>query len=70
MIVKRVWPAGTPEAMRSVSFLTQQGMQINKVSDAELKRMRDKAKPAFDRFAANGGGEVLKALQGALAQAR
>ena len=58
------------EAMRSVSFLTQQGMQINKVSDAELKRMRDKAKPAFDRFAANGGGEVLKALQGALAQAR
>ncbi|MDC7690621.1 TRAP transporter substrate-binding protein [Vogesella indigofera] len=58
------------EAMRSVKFLTQQGMKINMVSDAELKRMRDKAKPAFDKFAANGGAEVLKELQGALGQLR
>ncbi|MOA69067.1 hypothetical protein D3C78_1970370 [compost metagenome] len=58
------------EAMRSVKFLTQQGMKINMVSDAELKRMRDKAKPAFDKFAANGGAEVLKDLQGALGQLR
>jgi hypothetical protein len=32
--------------------------------------MREKAKPAFDKFAANGGAEVLKELQGALGQLR
>ncbi|WP_174874089.1 TRAP transporter substrate-binding protein [Vogesella oryzae] len=56
------------EAMRSVKFLAQQGMQINYVSDAELKRMRDKAKPAFDKFAAAGGATVLADLQSALSK--
>jgi hypothetical protein len=43
-------------------------MQVNVVADTELARMREKAKPAFDKFAAEGGAEVLKELQGEIAK--
>ncbi|WP_029770430.1 TRAP transporter substrate-binding protein [Pseudogulbenkiania sp. MAI-1] len=58
------------EAERGIAFLRKQGMQVNFVNTAELQRMREKAKPAFDKFAADSGAAVLKELQAALVQAR
>lgn len=45
-------------------------MQVTVVSDHEIGRMRDKSKPAFDKFAADGGAEAVKALQAELAKLR
>jgi tripartite ATP-independent transporter DctP family solute receptor len=57
-------------AAKAVDFLKQKGMQVNVVSDAEMARMRDKAKPAFDKFAAEGGADLIKELQGEIAKVR
>jgi TRAP-type C4-dicarboxylate transport system substrate-binding protein len=50
--------------------LKAKGMQINELPAAELQRMRDKVKPAYDKFAADGGAQVLADLQAALAKVR
>lgn len=57
-------------AAQSVAYLKEKGMQINELSPAELDRMREMVKPAFDKYAADGGAEVLKELQAAIAAAR
>jgi tripartite ATP-independent transporter DctP family solute receptor len=57
-------------ATKAVDFLKQKGMQVTVVSDAELGRMRDKAKPAFDKFASEGGADLIKELQGEIAKVR
>lgn len=58
------------EAVKAVEFLKQKGMQVTVVSDTELGRMREKAKPAFDKFAAEGGAEVVKDIQAEIARVR
>jgi tripartite ATP-independent transporter DctP family solute receptor len=58
------------EAATAVDFLKSKGMQVNLVSDAELARMRDKAKPASDKFAADGGADLMKELQAEIAKVR
>lgn len=55
---------------QSVAYLKEKGMQINELSPTELDRMREMVKPAFDKYAADGGAEVLKELQAAIAAAR
>lgn len=55
---------------QSVAYLKEKGMQINELSPAELDRMREMVKPAFDKYAADGGADVLKDLQAAIAAAR
>jgi len=55
---------------QSIAYLKEKGMQINELSPAELERMREMVKPAFDKYAADGGAEVLKDLQGAIAASR
>ncbi|WP_395457885.1 TRAP transporter substrate-binding protein (plasmid) [Azospirillum melinis] len=55
---------------QSMAYLKEKGMQINELSPAELERMREMVKPAFDKYAADGGADVLKDLQGAIAAAR
>lgn len=55
---------------QSVAYLKEKGMQINELSPAELDRMREMVKPAFDKYAADGGAEILKDMQAAIAAAR
>jgi len=55
---------------QSIAYLKEKGMQINELSPAELERMREMVKPAFDKYAADGGADVLKELQGAIAASR
>ena len=57
-------------SIKAIDFLKDKGMQVTTVSDAELARMREKAKPAFDKFAAEGGAEVVKELQAEIAKVR
>jgi tripartite ATP-independent transporter DctP family solute receptor len=57
-------------AARAVDLLKQKGMQVSVVSDAEIGRMREKAKPAFDKFAADGGAVLVKDLQTEIAKVR
>jgi tripartite ATP-independent transporter DctP family solute receptor len=57
-------------SIKAIDFLKEKGMQVTTVSDAELARMREKAKPAFDKFAAEGGAEVVKELQAEIAKIR
>ncbi|MFC7517030.1 TRAP transporter substrate-binding protein [Herbaspirillum sp. GCM10030257] len=57
-------------ATKAVDFLKQKGMQVTVVSDTELGRMREKAKPAFDKFASEGGADLIKELQGEIAKVR
>ena len=55
---------------QSIAYLKEKGMQINELSPTELDRMREMVKPAFDKYAADGGAEVLKELQAAISAAR
>ncbi|MBP2310269.1 DctP family TRAP transporter solute-binding subunit [Azospirillum melinis] len=48
---------------QSVAYLKEKGMQINELSPAELERMREMIKPTFDRYATEGGADLLKELQ-------
>ena len=57
-------------SIESMTELKAKGMQINELPAAELQRMRDKVKPAYDKFAADGGAQVLADLQAALAKVR
>ena len=57
-------------SIKAIETLKAKGMQVNVVPDSELARMREKAKPAFDKFAADGGADVLKDLQAEIAKAR
>lgn len=58
-------------ATRAVEYLKSKGgMQVSVVSDKEIGRMRDKALPAYMKFAADGGAEVVKELQAELAKLR
>ena len=57
-------------SIKAIDFLKDKGMQVTTVSDAELARMREKAKPAFDKFAAEGGAEVVKEMQAEIAKVR
>lgn len=58
------------EAIKAVDFLKSKGMQVSVVSDAELARMREKAKPATEKFAADGGADLVKELQTEIAKLR
>ncbi len=55
---------------QSISYLKEKGMQINELSPAELDRMREMVKPAFDKYAADGGADLLKSLQAEIAKVR
>jgi tripartite ATP-independent transporter DctP family solute receptor len=57
-------------SIKAIETLKAKGMQVNVVPDSELARMREKARPAFDKFAADGGADVLKDLQAEIAKAR
>lgn len=58
------------EAIKAVDFLKGKGMQVSIVSDAELGRMREKSKPAIDKFAADGGADLVKELQAEIGKLR
>ncbi len=55
---------------QSITALKEKGMQINELSAAELDRMREMVKPAFDKYAADGGADLLKGLQAEIAKVR
>ncbi|MDQ2103220.1 TRAP transporter substrate-binding protein [Azospirillum isscasi] len=55
---------------QSIAYLKDKGMQINELSDAELGRMREMVKPAMDKFAAEGGADLLNELQGEITKVR
>ncbi|TWA74724.1 tripartite ATP-independent transporter DctP family solute receptor [Azospirillum brasilense] len=55
---------------QSIAYLKDKGMQINELSDAELGRMREMVKPAMDKFAADGGADLLNELQGEITKVR
>jgi len=55
---------------QSIAYLKEKGMQINELSAAELDRMREMVKPAFDKYAADGGGPLLTELQGEIKKVR
>ncbi|AWJ91566.1 ABC transporter substrate-binding protein (plasmid) [Azospirillum baldaniorum] len=55
---------------QSIAYLKDKGMQINELSDAELGRMREMVKPAMDKFAADGGADLLNELQGEISKVR
>lgn len=57
-------------AVKAVDFLKKHGMQVSVISDAELGRMRDKAKPASDKFAADGGADLIKDMQTEIVKVR
>ena len=57
-------------SVKAIDFLKEKGMQVSVVSDTELARMREKAKPAFDKFAAEGGADVIKEMQAEIAKVR
>ncbi|MBY6263484.1 TRAP transporter substrate-binding protein, partial [Azospirillum sp. 412522] len=48
---------------QSVAYLKEKGMQVNELSPAELERMREMVKPTFDKYAADGGADLLKELR-------
>jgi tripartite ATP-independent transporter DctP family solute receptor len=60
------------ERARILEQLKQQGMQMNTISDAELARMREAAKPVIDKFAAAspGNAQLVKDVQAELAKLR
>ncbi|MBP2228874.1 tripartite ATP-independent transporter DctP family solute receptor [Azospirillum agricola] len=55
---------------QSIAYLKEKGMQINELSAAELDRMRELVKPAFDKYAAEGGADLLKDLQAEITKVR
>lgn len=57
-------------SLKSIDALKSHGMQVNELAPEELARLKEKAQPAADKFAADGGAEVLKDLQAAIAQAK
>lgn len=57
-------------SLKAVDALKSHGMEVTELPPEELARLREKAKPAADKFAADGGAEVLKELQDAIAQAK
>ncbi|MBS1165334.1 MAG: dicarboxylate transport system, periplasmic component (DctP-like) [Proteobacteria bacterium] len=57
-------------SLKSIDALKSHGMQVNELPPEELARLKEKAQPAADKFAADGGAEVLKDLQAAIAEAK
>lgn len=57
-------------SLKSIDALKSHGMQVTELSPEELARLKEKAKPAADKFAADGGAEVLKDLQAAIAEVK
>lgn len=57
-------------SLKAIDALKSHGMQVNELSPEELARLKEKSKPAADKFAADGGADVLKDLQAAIAQAK
>ena len=57
-------------AVKAVDFLKQKGMQVTVVSDKELERMREKSRPAMQKFAADGHVKLIKDLQSDLEKVR
>lgn len=57
-------------AAKAIDFLKQKGMQVTVVNDKELERMREKARPAMQKFASDGHVKLIKDLQGDLEKLR
>lgn len=57
-------------SLKAIDALKSHGMQVTELSPEELARLKEKAKPAADKFAADGGADVLKDLQAALAEVK
>ena len=57
-------------ASKAVDFLKQKGMQVTVVSDKELERMREKSRPAMQKFASDGHVKLIKDLQSDLEKIR
>ena len=55
---------------KALDLLKQKGMEVTVVSNKELDRMQDAARPAVAKFAADGHAELVKELQADLAQLR
>jgi tripartite ATP-independent transporter DctP family solute receptor len=47
---------------RSIATLRQQGMQVNELTAAEQQRMREQARPVYDRHAEQIGREVVQRM--------
>ncbi|PKR87317.1 ABC transporter substrate-binding protein [Pleomorphomonas diazotrophica] len=57
-------------SLKAIDALKSHGMEVTELPPEELARLKEKAQPAADKFAAEGGAEVLKELQDAIAQAK
>jgi tripartite ATP-independent transporter DctP family solute receptor len=55
---------------KALDVLKQKGMQVTVVSNKELDRMQEAARPAVAKFAANGHAELVKDLQAEIAKVR
>lgn len=55
---------------KTLDDLKKKGMQVTVVSDAELDRMRQSARPAVTMFAAAGHADLVKQLDGEIAKLR
>jgi tripartite ATP-independent transporter DctP family solute receptor len=55
---------------KSLAALKQRGMQVNEVTAAEQKRMRDSVKPVYDKHAATIGKETVDRMNAALTKIR
>ncbi|MGZ5182372.1 MAG: TRAP transporter substrate-binding protein [Ramlibacter sp.] len=55
---------------KALDDLKKKGMQVTVVSDAELDRMRESARPAVTKFAAAGHADLVKQLDGEIAKLR
>ena len=57
-------------ASKALDYLKQKGMQVTVVSDAEIDRMQNSARPAVAKFAASGHMDLVRDLQAELAKVR
>jgi TRAP-type transport system periplasmic protein len=55
---------------KALEDLKKKGMQVTVLSNAELARMRETARPAMTKFAAGGHAELVKQIDGELARLR
>lgn len=58
------------EGARALEDLKKKGMQVTVLNDKELDRMRATARPAVLKFAAAGHADLVKELEGQIAQLR
>ncbi len=58
------------QGAKALAFVKDKGMAVNEVPAEQLERMREKAQPAVDKFAAEVGPELIQAFQAEIAKVR